>query len=84
MALALACPLIAPVSLIYFLVFEPMLRWNLVFVYRPNHDGGGKRWPLIFHILISAMIVGQVSSIMIGPSSLFQHLADILTSLDYV
>lgn len=50
MALRPVCPLIAPVLLIYFLVFEPMSRWNLIFYYRPSHDCGGKRWPLILDI----------------------------------
>jgi hypothetical protein len=45
-ALAPACPLIAPAGLVYFLVISPMLRWLLVFVYRPDFDGGGGRWPV--------------------------------------
>jgi hypothetical protein len=59
-ALAPVSPLIAPAALLYFLVFSPMLRWLLIFVYRPDHDGGGQRWPLIFEIFMSAMILAQV------------------------
>lgn len=38
----------------------PVLRWILIFVHRPQHDGGGQRWPLLHEILISSMIVAQV------------------------
>ena len=66
-ALSPACPLIAPFAMIYYLVFSPMLRWGLIFVYRPNHDGGGRRWPLIFDIFISSMLVGQVGGTHVSP-----------------
>ena len=60
--------LIIPISLTsipfpansYYLVFSPVLRWLLIFVQRPEYDGGGKRWPLLHEILISSMIVAQV------------------------
>jgi hypothetical protein len=59
-ALAPASPIVSVVASIYFLVFTPMIRWLLIFVYRPDHDGGGRRWPLLFEMLISAMVLGQV------------------------
>eukprot|EP00548_Thalassiothrix_antarctica_P019691 CAMPEP_0194196348 /NCGR_PEP_ID=MMETSP0154-20130528/76619_1 /TAXON_ID=1049557 /ORGANISM="Thalassiothrix antarctica, Strain L6-D1" /LENGTH=368 /DNA_ID=CAMNT_0038920935 /DNA_START=105 /DNA_END=1213 /DNA_ORIENTATION=+ len=59
-ALSPVCPLIAPFGFIYFWLFTPILRWLLIFVYRPDYDGGGLRWPLIHEMLISAMIVAQV------------------------
>ena len=59
-ALAPASPIVAVVASIYFLVFTPMIRWLLIFVYRPDHDGGGRRWPLLFEMLISSMVLGQV------------------------
>ena len=60
-ALAPASPIVAPVALLYFLVFCPILRWLLIFVYRPYSDAGGQRWPFVFQIFISAMIFAQVS-----------------------
>jgi len=59
-ALSPVCPLIAPFGFIYFLLFTPILRWLLIFVYRPDYDGGGLRWPLIHEMLISVLIVAQV------------------------
>lgn len=59
-ALAPACPLVAPAGMVYFLIFTPVLRWLLLFVYRPQYDGGGMRWPLLHEILISSMIVAQI------------------------
>ena len=66
MALAPASPLVAPAALVYFLFFSPLLRWLLVFVYRPDYDGGGQRWPLLFDILMSGMTLAQVRGIMSG------------------
>jgi hypothetical protein len=63
-ALAPACPVIAPAGMIYFIVVIPMLRWLLVFVYRPKFDGGGDKWPYLHDMVISSLILGQVSAIM--------------------
>jgi len=38
----------------------PVLRWILIFVHRPRHDGGGHRWPLLHDILVSSMLVAQI------------------------
>lgn len=59
-ALAPASPLVAPIGALYFLVSIPMLRWLLIFVYRPMFDGGGMRWPFLHDMIISAMVVSQV------------------------
>jgi hypothetical protein len=59
-ALGPASPLVAPVGLLYFLIATPILRWLVIFVYRPMFDGGGLRWPLLHEILISAMVTAQV------------------------
>jgi Calcium-dependent channel, 7TM region, putative phosphate len=53
-------PIIAPSCLFYFLFAQPLLRRNLIFVYRPRFDGGGNRWPFIFRMCISSMIVGEI------------------------
>jgi len=60
LALAPASPLLAPACLIYFLVCQPLLRRNLIFMYRPKFDGGGLRFPFIFDMIISAVIIGQI------------------------
>ena len=36
MALAPASPLVAPACVAYFLFCQPLLRWNLIFLYRPK------------------------------------------------
>eukprot|EP00980_Cylindrotheca_fusiformis_P009792 scaffold2156_cov115-Cylindrotheca_fusiformis.AAC.17 len=59
-ALAPASPIVAPVGFCYFLVATPILRWLLIFVYRPMYDGGGMRWPLLHQILISALVTSQI------------------------
>jgi Calcium-dependent channel, 7TM region, putative phosphate len=59
-ALAPVAPIIAPACLCYFLFSQPLLRRNLIFVYRPHFDGGGHRWPFIFTVCISSLIVGEV------------------------
>lgn len=50
----------APAALLYFLIVQPILRWLLIFVYRPKYDGGGDKWPQLHQIIISAMILGQI------------------------
>ena len=59
-ALAPASPLLAPCSLLYFLLCGPLIKRNLVFIYRPNYDAGGARWPFPFDILMSSLFVGQI------------------------
>jgi Calcium-dependent channel, 7TM region, putative phosphate len=60
LALAPASPLVAPACFLYFLFCQPILRRNLIFSYRPKYDGGGLRFPFIFDMAISALVVGQL------------------------
>jgi len=53
-------PIVAPIATIYFIVVQPMLRWLLIFVYRPRYDTGGERWPLCHQIIISSLIMAQI------------------------
>lgn len=59
-ALAPASPLVAPCSLLYFLFCGPLIKRNLIFIYRPNFDAGGARWPFLFEILMSSLFVSQI------------------------
>jgi len=59
-ALAPVCPLIGIYGMFYFIMFSPMLRWLLVFVYRPRWDGGGDKFPTLHHIIISSLLLGQL------------------------
>lgn len=59
-ALAPASPLVAPFAFFYFLFSTPMLRRNVIFMYRPKFDAGGIRWPFLFDMSISSMFVGQI------------------------
>lgn len=59
-ALAPSSPLVAPAALAYFCFCEPLLRRNLIFVYRPRYDDGGLRWIVVFDMIISALVVGQI------------------------
>eukprot|EP00529_Nitzschia_sp_RCC80_P002476 CAMPEP_0113497048 /NCGR_PEP_ID=MMETSP0014_2-20120614/30432_1 /TAXON_ID=2857 /ORGANISM="Nitzschia sp." /LENGTH=1750 /DNA_ID=CAMNT_0000390981 /DNA_START=222 /DNA_END=5474 /DNA_ORIENTATION=+ /assembly_acc=CAM_ASM_000159 len=59
-ALAPASPLISAASFFYFLFCLPMLRWTMIFQYRPRFDLGGKRFPFIFDMIVSGIIVGEL------------------------
>jgi len=59
-SLAPACPIIAPMCLLYYSIFIPILRWLHIFVYRPFYDGGGNRLPVIHEIIISSLILSQL------------------------
>eukprot|EP00934_Nitzschia_sp_Nitz4_P000795 Nitzschia sp. Nitz4//scaffold32_size149145//19447//26119//NITZ4_002866-RA/size149145-augustus-gene-0.25-mRNA-1//1//CDS//3329548030//795//frame0 len=59
-ALAPASPLIAAAAFCYFFFCTPLLRWTLIFLYKPKFDIGGGRFPIIFDICVSGMVVGQV------------------------
>ena len=59
-ALAPASPLVALFVFFYFLFSTPMLRRNVIFMYRPKFDAGGIRWPFLFDMSISSMFVGQI------------------------
>ena len=60
LALGIQSPLVAPASLLYFIMLQPILRRNLIFVYRPKFDGGGMRWPFLFDMVISSLMIMQV------------------------
>ena len=60
-ALAPLCPLLGFCCLLYFIIIVPMMRWLIVFAYRPVFDGGGAKWPSLHHIIVSSLILGQVS-----------------------
>lgn len=60
LALAPASPLVAPACLMYFMYGQPLLRRNMIFVYRPRFDGGGDRWPFLFDMVMSALLLGQI------------------------
>ena len=59
-ALAPVCPLVGTLGLCYFIAISPMIRWLLVFAYRPKFDGGGNKWPRLHHMIISSMLLGQL------------------------
>ena len=52
-------PAVAPFVLYYFLLFQPILRRNMLYIYRPAHDSGGIRWPFYADMLVSALVVAQ-------------------------
>jgi len=59
-ALAPLCPILGTSCLLYFIIMVPMLRWLLVFVWRPRFDGGGIMWPRLHTIIITSLLLGQV------------------------
>jgi hypothetical protein len=59
-ALAPASPLIAPAAFLYYLFCTPLLRWTMIFLYKPKFDVGGQRFPFIFDMCVSGMFVGQI------------------------
>ena len=60
LALAPASPLIAIAAFVYFLFSVPMLRWVLIFLYKPKFDIGGARFPFIFDMIVSGILAGQI------------------------
>jgi hypothetical protein len=61
-SLAPCCPIIAPAATLYYIMIIPILRWLLIFVYRPKYDGGGNKLPYLHEIIISSLILGQILS----------------------
>lgn len=59
-ALAPASPLISAAAFLYFLFAVPMLRWTLIFLYKPKFDIGGQRFPFLCDMFFSGIFVGQV------------------------
>lgn len=59
-AIAPASPLVAPAACLYFLLALPLLRWTHIFLYKPKFDVGGGRFPFIFDVCVSGMLVGQI------------------------
>jgi len=58
-SLSFVSPLISVTTTLYFLLAAPLHRWNTIFNYRQKYDYGGSRWPFIFEMYISSMIMGQ-------------------------
>lgn len=54
------CPLLGSFGLIYFIVISPILRWLVVFTYRPQFDAGGIFWPKLHNVIITSLLLGQV------------------------
>lgn len=52
LSLAPASPLVAPAALVLFALSEPLLRRNIIFMYRAKFDGGGIRWPFLFEMVM--------------------------------
>ena len=86
-SLSPACPLIAPVGLLYYIVFIPTLRWLHIFVWRPKYDGGGSRLPVLHEILISSLILGQIllgAGLYLKESFIFGSLIMLMTIPTYL
>merc|ERR1719362_444273 len=58
--LSFASPVMAPAAVLFFLVSEPIMRRCFIYVYLPEFDGGGFRWPFLSDMCYSSMICGQV------------------------
>jgi len=59
-ALAPAAPMLAPFAMVYYLYAIPLWRRNLIFMYRPKYDSGGRHWPFLFDMLVSCLLIGQI------------------------
>ena len=73
-SLAPLCPLVAPFGLMYFVILSPMLRWLMIFAYRPIFDGGGDKWPQLHHIIVTSLVLGQVSRLLLSFKPKRKHL----------
>lgn len=53
-------PIIAPFSMLCLMFMVPMLKWSLIFVYRPIFDAGGMRWPELSDMMMTAVFGSQI------------------------
>jgi len=60
LVLAPVAPIIAPFAVIYFLIVAPLLRYAVIFTYKPLFDSGGARWPFLFEMIIISILSGQI------------------------
>lgn len=60
LALAPAAPILAPFAVLYFVVCAPLLRYVVIFTYKPEYDSGGARWPFLFEMVIVSLLSGQI------------------------
>jgi len=60
LALAPTAPLLSTFAVMYFVICNPILRHVLIFTYKPQFDAGGIRWPFIFDMVISSLLVGHI------------------------
>jgi hypothetical protein len=60
LALAPASPLVTPFALAHFALSEPLLRRNIIFMYRPKFDAGGIRWIFLFEMVMSSLLFAHV------------------------
>lgn len=59
-ALGPLCPLVGTFGMFYFIIVAPMLRFTVVFAYRPVFEGGGDKWPKLHHIIITSLLLSQL------------------------
>lgn len=60
LALAPAAPILSPFAVMYFLVCTPLLRYVVIFTYKPQWDAGGIRWPFLSDMIISSLLASQL------------------------
>jgi hypothetical protein len=60
LALAPAAPIVAPMAVLYFIICNPILRYTLLFAYKPVYDAGAIRFPFLFEMCISSLVVSQI------------------------
>jgi hypothetical protein len=54
------CPIIAPVSLVYFTTAYIVHKHNLVYVFRQPYQAGAMAWPRIFNQVITGLFIFQL------------------------
>ncbi|KAK9804434.1 hypothetical protein WJX72_012500 [[Myrmecia] bisecta] len=69
-------PLICPVALVYFIVTSITEKYNLLYVFQPKYQSGGKVWRQVFEQVIVAVMLFQL--MMLGLLSIKQSFAAVL------
>ena len=64
-ALSTTSPIIAPCTLLYFLIATPIWRRQVIYKFNPQYNSGGALWPMFLEIIVSSLIFMQIVLTMI-------------------
>ncbi|CAB9496980.1 CSC1-like protein [Seminavis robusta] len=60
LAFAPQAPILSPFAVLFFVACTPLKRWVVIFTYKPPFDSGGSRWPFLFDMILTSIVVAQI------------------------